>query len=72
MADLLTEIRKAIETSGQTRYRIAKGSGVSQAQLSRLMSGEAGMSIGNVERLSAYLELEIVVRPKRRVKGKGG
>lgn len=69
MPGLLSAIRNAIETSGQTRYQIAKGSGVSQAQLSRLVSGEQGMSIANVEKLAKYLNLEVVIRPKRRPKG---
>lgn len=65
MAELLEVIRTAIRTSGQTRYRIAKATGVAQSQLSRLMSGEAGLSVQNVERLAEYLGLEIVIRPKR-------
>ncbi len=69
MPPLLDDILKAIETSGQTRYKISKGSGVSQAQLSRLVAGEQAMTIVNVERLAKYLRLEIVVRPVRRRKG---
>ena len=58
-------IRRAIDASGQSRYAVSKGSGVSQAQLSRLKSGAQGMSIANVERLAKYLGLEIVIRAKR-------
>lgn len=68
MPTTLDAIRKAVEESGQTRYRIAKGSGISQAQLSRLVSGEQGMTIANVERLAAYLGLELVIRPKAKRK----
>jgi hypothetical protein len=68
VADLLDEIRDAIEASDETRYRIAKGSGVSQGQLSRLMSGEQGLSVANVQRLAEYLGLEIIVRSKRRTR----
>lgn len=63
---LLDTIIEAIDSSAQTRYRIAHGSGVSEAQLSRLVRGEAGMSVANVERVADYLGLEIIVRPKRR------
>ena len=69
MAQVLDEIRVAIKASGKTRYRIAKDLEISQAQLSRLMSGERGLSIEALERLADYLELEIVIRPKRRRKG---
>jgi len=70
MARLEDRIRAAIKSSGQTRYRIAKETGVSQAHLSRLMSGERGLGVGVLERLAAYLGLEIIIRPKRRRKGR--
>ena len=58
-------IRAAITASDQSRYRIAKDTGISQAQLSRLMSGERGLSIEALELLADYLGVEIIVRPKR-------
>ena len=67
---ILNDIRAAIQASGQTRYRISKGSGIGQPQLSRLMTGERGLSYENLERLTDYLGLEIVIRPKRRRKGR--
>lgn len=66
MARLLDAIRKAIEVSGKTRYRIAKDTGISQPRLSRLMSGERGLSYDALEKLTDYLGLEIVIRPKRK------
>ena len=71
MSQLLDAIRKAIEASGKTRYRIAQESGVAESVLSRLMSGERGLSINALEQLADYLDLEIVIRQKRpRRKGK--
>lgn len=67
---LLKTIRKAIESSEVTRYRIAKDTGISQPQLCRLMSGKTGLSIEALERLADYLGLEIILRPKRQRKGK--
>ena len=66
MARLLDEIRDAIEASSQSRYRIAQESGIAESVLSRLMSGERGLSIDALETLADYLGLEIVMRPKRR------
>ncbi len=66
MGRLLDEIRDAIEASGKTRYRIAQESGIAESVLSRLMSGERGLSIDGLERLVDYLDLEIIVRPKIR------
>jgi DNA-binding phage protein len=70
MGELVNAIRKAIETSGKTRYRIAKEAGVAQSQLSRLMSGERDLRVETLERLSHYLDLEIIIRPRRRQPGK--
>lgn len=66
MGNLLDGIRTAILKSKVTRYRIAKETGIGQPQLSRLMTGEAGLSLKAIERLADYLGLEIVIRPKRR------
>lgn len=66
MAGLMDAMRKAIETSGQTRYRIAKETGIAASQLSRLVNGEIVLSVESVERLAEYLGLEIVARSKRR------
>ena len=70
MSRLLNAIKKAVETSGKTKYRIAKESGVAASQLTRLMSGERGLSIESLEHLADYLGLEVVIRPKRRRKGR--
>ncbi len=66
MTKLEEAIRKAIERSGQTQYRIAKETGIAQSALSRLLSGERGLKADAIERIADYLGLEIVIRPKRR------
>jgi len=71
MSRILTAIRKAIDESGQTRYQISQRTGIAQSQLSRLMSGERGLSVEGIETLADYLGLEIVIRPRRRA-GKRG
>lgn len=68
MGRILDAICEAIETSNKSRYRIAKETGISQAQLSRVMSGERGLSIDALERLADYLELEIIIRSRHRRK----
>jgi transcriptional regulator with XRE-family HTH domain len=71
MAGLTDAVRRAIRLSGQTRYRIAKETGIAQSQLSRLMTGETGLSVESIEKLADYLGLEIVMRPRRRRTKKG-
>ena len=58
-------IRRAILASGQSRYAIAKASGVSEAALSRFMSGERGLTTATLDRLADVLGLEIVARRGR-------
>ena len=71
MGKLLDAMKQAIEASGKTRYRIAKESGVSGPQLSRLVNNIRGMDTDTVERLADYLGLEIIVRPKTKATKKG-
>jgi len=60
------QLRQAIMTAPESRYRIARGSGVSEGQLSRFVRGESGLTLDTVDVLAEYLELEVVRRPKRR------
>jgi transcriptional regulator with XRE-family HTH domain len=66
MSKVSEAMRAAIQRSGQSAYRIAKGAGVSASQLSRLASGEREVSLATLERLADYLGLELVLRPARR------
>jgi transcriptional regulator with XRE-family HTH domain len=69
MSKILQQIRDAIESSEKSRYRISKETGIDQGQLSKLMSGLAGVSYEALEQLAECLNLEIIIRPKRK-KGK--
>jgi transcriptional regulator with XRE-family HTH domain len=65
MARLDKAIAAAIKASGQTPAAIARGANVARSQLSRLLSGERGLSTETAERIANYLRLEIVIRQKR-------
>jgi transcriptional regulator with XRE-family HTH domain len=56
---LSDQIRQAIETCGQTRYAIAKATGISEPTLSRFMSGERGLPMKTLDTLADYLNLDI-------------
>ncbi|MCL2639758.1 MAG: helix-turn-helix domain-containing protein, partial [Phycisphaerales bacterium] len=49
----------------KTRYRLWKETGIKQSQLSRLMSGQTGVSVENLERLADAFGLEIIIRPAK-------
>jgi transcriptional regulator with XRE-family HTH domain len=55
---LVTLIRKA-EARGVTRYRLAKVSGVSASQLSKLLSGKRGVSVDTLATLADALGYEL-------------
>ncbi len=59
------QLRKAIDDSGQTRYRIAKGSGLDESALAKFYNGQRGLSPAAMSALCDYLGLEIIVRRKR-------
>ena len=65
-ATMTEQIQRAIEESGLSRYAIWKASGVSQAALSRFMSGKLGLKTSSLDRLADVLGMEIVVRRDRR------
>jgi len=58
-------IRKALATSGKSRYAIAAESGVTQDRLSRFVHQKAGLGVEGLEAVAAALGLEIAVRSKR-------
>ena len=53
------QLKRAILASGKTRYVIAQESGVSQAALSRFMSGERGLTLASVDAIAVVLKLEL-------------
>lgn len=74
MSQLLDAIKQAIDAGDKSRYRIAVDTGIEESALSRLMSGERGLSIEAAEKLADYLGIDIIIRPrasKRRRPSKG-
>jgi transcriptional regulator with XRE-family HTH domain len=43
------QMRRAIERSGLTRYKIAQATGVDESQLSKFANGKAGLSIEAID-----------------------
>lgn len=59
------QLRQAIETCDETRYRIAKNTGISEASLCRFVWGEP-MRGDNIDTLGKYFGLELVKRRRKR------
>jgi ribosome-binding protein aMBF1 (putative translation factor) len=66
---LTDQIRRAIDESGVSRYRLWKETGIDQAVLSRFMAGKAGMTLKSLDVLADALELQVVAgRSKRKAR----
>jgi ribosome-binding protein aMBF1 (putative translation factor) len=66
---LTDQIRRAIDESGVSRYRLWKETGIDQAVLSRFVAGKAGMTLKSLDVLADALGLRIVAdRSKRKAR----
>ena len=66
MSGILNKIRQAIRQSGVSRYKISQETGISQAQLCRLMSKESGLSVRYLEAVAEHLGYEVVLKQQRK------
>jgi cyanate lyase len=66
---LTEQLRKSIDDSGLTRYRISKETGVSEATLSKFYLGQRGLSMEALDALGECLRLSIVLGRKPDPKG---
>lgn len=63
-------MRKAIADSGESRYAIAKATGIDESALSKFYNGHRGITTDTLDRLGEYLGLRIVMDRKPKPKGK--
>lgn len=65
------QLRRLIETSGQSCYRISLETGIDKATLSRFMNQKGGLSMPNLDLLAEYLGWTVVrERASRTKKGR--
>ena len=64
------QIRRAIDESGLTRYRIAQLAEIDESALGKFYRGDRMLSLKALDRLGAVLNLEIVIRKSGKPKGK--
>ena len=63
------QLRKSIEESGLTLYRICKDSGVNYASVHHFVNGTRGLTLDSAEKLFVYLGWKFVP-PKKPAKRK--
>jgi transcriptional regulator with XRE-family HTH domain len=59
MEKLSDQIRKAIDLSGLSRYRICKLTGIDQGAFSKFMAHKGGLSIASLDDVAEVLGLEL-------------
>ncbi len=60
------QIRRAIESCGKTRYRLAKETGIDESLLSRFVRGKSNLSLKLVDKLAQNIGFSVQVPKKRR------
>jgi transcriptional regulator with XRE-family HTH domain len=63
------QLRRAIGSCGLTRYQLSKRTGISEATLSRFMSGQRGLTLKAVDKLADLLEWKLESKGRRRPPG---
>ena len=63
---ILDRVRREIDSSGMTRYRIAKEAKLSESLLSRFMAHERGLNLDALDRLGKLLGFKLVLQWKAR------
>jgi transcriptional regulator with XRE-family HTH domain len=58
---LSDQVRRAVDASGQSRYRISKELGVAESTMSRFMSGQGGLSLDTLDALADLLDLNVTM-----------
>jgi hypothetical protein len=67
---LTDQLRQAIDDCGQTRYEIAKQTGIDESALAKFYNGHRGLSMDALNALGEFLQLKIVLGRKPSKKGK--
>ncbi len=66
METVTEQLRRAVESCGQTRYAVSKAAGVPSSVLSRFVVSGRGLRSENFNRLCAYLGLRLVSKANER------
>lgn len=63
--NVIDQLRKAIEESGETQTALAAATGINQGNLSKFLSGERGLSLEHFAKLCQYLGLTLADKKRR-------
>ena len=57
---LSDQVRREVDRSGLSRYRVCKLAGIDEASFSRFMAGKVGLSLPTLDALADVLGLDVV------------
>lgn len=66
---LSDQIRRAVDASGLSRYRICKELGLVESAMSKFMSGKGGLSMRYLDALAQLLDLHLAAGTRPTKKG---
>ena len=66
MSELYRQVRLLIESADESRYSIAKATGVSESSLSQFMAETKGLSHEAIEKVLAHLGYEIQLQKRKK------
>lgn len=66
LLDLCEAVHCALERSGMTQSDLACKLGKKPSQVSRILSGEANVTLRTIAELDSVLELKLEIRPRRK------
>jgi transcriptional regulator with XRE-family HTH domain len=64
------QLRRAIREGKLSQAELARATGLSEGQISYFLKGDRGLSLESIDKVLEVLELEIVIRPRRKRGGK--
>ena len=62
MPTVTEQLREALEGCGETRHAVSQATGIPESVLSRFVVGGRGLRSENIDKLCAYLGLELVTK----------
>jgi len=62
---LSDQVRRAVDASGLTRYRICKTLGIAESTMSRFMSGQGGLGMAYLDALADLIDLNVTTGKQR-------
>lgn len=65
MKQFSNQLRDTVLRCGKSRYRISKETGITEAQLSRFVNGQADLALPTIDKLIACMCVRVIFESKK-------